>query len=145
MLIPSAEQPFADFKHLYYPILGAAVIMFLRFIFERFVFRPWGVMLGIKPRRAKLDPEIKAAFEKGEVGVVELKKSRQLNERQLERLRRRHNALSKPETLSKFCENSWRFFFYTGMTFYGCWVLKDKAWTWNITDCWRGYPKHVSI
>jgi ceramide synthetase len=111
---------------------------------HRCIFRPWGKWLGIKVRRAQPDPEVLAAMSRGPQGLALLAKKRELTQRQVERLVRKHEALRKPEKLAKFCETSWRWFFYLSMTLYGAYVLYDKPWTWNILNCWLGFPKHVS-
>lgn len=44
----------------------------------------------------------------------------------------------------KFNENSWRCIYYTYSFVYGCIVLWDKPWFWDVKHCWYSYP-HQSV
>uniref|UniRef100_A0A158PCV2 TLC domain-containing protein n=1 Tax=Angiostrongylus cantonensis TaxID=6313 RepID=A0A158PCV2_ANGCA len=37
----------------------------------------------------------------------------------------------------------WRFSYYTFAFAYGCMVLWDKSWLWDVKQCWIGYPFHT--
>lgn len=68
-----------------------------------------------------------------------------MTERQIERWWRYRRAQDKPSTLVKFCENSWRFLYYTHSFVFGLFVLWDKPWFWDVKHCWYGYPHQVSF
>lgn len=68
-----------------------------------------------------------------------------MTERQIERWWRYRRAQDKPSTLVKFCENSWRFMYYTYSFTFGLYVLWDKPWFWDVKNCWYGYPHQVII
>lgn len=76
--------------------------------------------------------------------IVKLTKQTELSERQIERWWRRRRAQDKPTTLVKFCENSWRCIYYTYSFIFGCIVMWDKPWLWDLKQCWYGYP-HQSV
>lgn len=76
--------------------------------------------------------------------VIGLTKQVDMTERQIERWWRYRRAQDKPSTLVKFCENSWRFLYYTHSFAFGLFVLWDKSWFWDIKHCWYGYPHQVS-
>ncbi|KHJ94061.1 Longevity-assurance protein [Oesophagostomum dentatum] len=47
------------------------------------------------------------------------------------------------QTRSKrILECFWRFSYYTFAFFYGCLVLWNKTWLWDVKQCWIGYPFH---
>ena len=54
---------------------------------------------------------------------------------------RRRAAL--PTRMTKFCEGSWRFLFYTCSFLCGLKVLYNKPWLWNTGACWEQYPYHT--
>ncbi|KAJ9596203.1 hypothetical protein L9F63_027173, partial [Diploptera punctata] len=66
------------------------------------------------------------------------------SERQVERWLRHRRSQDKPSTLTKFCETSWRWFYYTFSFSYGLICLWDKPWLWDINHSWYDYP-HQSI
>lgn len=68
-----------------------------------------------------------------------------MTERQIERWWRYRRTQDKPSTLVKFCENSWRFMYYTYSFAFGLYVLWDKPWFWDVKNCWYGYPHQVII
>ncbi|VDM68658.1 unnamed protein product, partial [Strongylus vulgaris] len=47
------------------------------------------------------------------------------------------------QTRSKrILECFWRFSYYTFAFLYGCVVLCNKPWLWDVKQCWIGYPFH---
>lgn len=47
------------------------------------------------------------------------------------------------QTRSKrILECFWRFSYYSFAFIYGCVVLWNKSWLWDIKECWIGYPFH---
>uniref|UniRef100_A0A1I8QE03 TLC domain-containing protein n=1 Tax=Stomoxys calcitrans TaxID=35570 RepID=A0A1I8QE03_STOCA len=73
-----------------------------------------------------------------------LAKQLNMNERRIERWWRLRRAQDKPSTLTKFCETSWRCLYYTYSFIFGVIVLWNKAWFWDVKNCWYGYP-HQSV
>ena len=45
--------------------------------------------------------------------------------------------------MTKFCEGSWRFLFYSCSFLCGVGVLYNKPWLWNTGACWEQYPYHT--
>uniref|UniRef100_A0A182M5X7 TLC domain-containing protein n=1 Tax=Anopheles culicifacies TaxID=139723 RepID=A0A182M5X7_9DIPT len=76
--------------------------------------------------------------------IVRLMKQVDMTERHIEYWWRRRRAQDKPTTLVKFCETSWRCIYYTYSFIFGCIVMYDKPWLWEIKHCWYGYP-HQSV
>ena len=44
----SGDEKFAQFSHLYYPIPAAFLVIAVRMVIERNIFRPLGLFLGLK-------------------------------------------------------------------------------------------------
>ena len=44
----SGDERFAQFSHLYYPIPAAFLVIAVRMVIERNIFRPLGLFLGLK-------------------------------------------------------------------------------------------------
>ncbi|PIO66950.1 Longevity-assurance protein, partial [Teladorsagia circumcincta] len=42
----------------------------------------------------------------------------------------------------RILECFWRFSYYTFAFAYGCVVLWNKSWLWDVKQCWIGYPFH---
>lgn len=73
-----------------------------------------------------------------------LAKQLDMSEREVERWFRLRRLQDKPTTLVKFCENSFKFTFYTINFLFGIYILWDKEWLWDIDQCYIGYPHQVS-
>lgn len=125
--------------------------MLLILLIFRYWFSPVGISLGIKSNRPKKAPS-NPVLEKAYISTRKLKhkqvqglaKQLDWSERQVERWLRLRRIQDKPSTLIKFCETSWRCLYYTFSFTYGCIVLWDKEWLWDIQKCWRDYP-HQSV
>ena len=83
---------FSNFSYLWYPIPAALLLIAVRTVFEKWVFRPLGTALGLRPtphRRPPTNDVIEAEFRASEKGVlkeeVDLKLAQQtgLSERQV--------------------------------------------------------------
>ncbi|CAJ0603782.1 unnamed protein product [Cylicocyclus nassatus] len=44
--------------------------------------------------------------------------------------------------VKRILECFWRFSYYTFAFIYGCVILWDKPWLWDVKQCWIGYPYH---
>lgn len=141
----------ADYRHLFYPIPIAAVILLLRNVVERFWIAPVGKAIGIKstgPKPPKPNAVLEAAYNVNSrlnhKTIVRMMKQVDMTERQIEYWWRRRRAQDKPTTLVKFCETSWRCIYYTYSFIFGSIVMWEKPWLWDIKQCWYGYP-HQSV
>ena len=61
----------------------------------------------------------------------------------MERWFREKRRANLPTTLTKFCEEGWRFLFYCIIFTYGLGVLYNKPWLWDVSMCWQDYPFHT--
>ncbi|KYM77909.1 LAG1 longevity assurance like protein 5 [Atta colombica] len=145
---PNADNKYANYQHLIYPLPMAIVLLGIRYTLERYWFAPFGKSLSIKNTRSKkaVSNEIleKAYLSKKTKykQILALAKQLDWSERQVERWLRLRRSQDKPSTLTKFCESCWRCFYYTYSFFYGLVVLWDKLWLWDIKYCFYNYPYH---
>ena len=103
---------YSNFSYLWYPIPAALVVIALRSVFEKYVFRPLGIAMGLRSaphRKPAPNPALEAAFNRhnaklGEKTALELASSLHMTERQVERWWRMKKGLNRPTTLEKFCE-----------------------------------------
>ena len=149
----NSKVRYASFNDLFWPIPMAFGIIFLRFVVENMVFRPLGRSLGLKENR-KRHPGSNDILEKAfqliqssaksiqQEEILRLSKQLQMTERRIERWLRQRALIGKPSQLDKFAETGWRWLYYTSIFAFGMKCLWSKAWFWNITDCWYGYPYH---
>lgn len=161
--LKSPENPQNDPDHplIRYPQLSAlwnvipvtALIIILRLLCEKFVFRRLGLHLGLKPlRRVPTNNVLEEAFQ-----LVAAKKMPKINsqemadklgvpQRQVDYWIKRRKAQGKPGTLDKFCETGWRWTYYSCIFLYGVFCLWNEPWVKDINFCWYHYPHHsVSI
>lgn len=145
------DVEYADYRHLVWPLPLAAIIFVIRIFVERYWIAPIGKAIGIKSTGPKppipnklLETTYSANSRLNHKMIVKLTKQTELSERQIERWWRRRRAQDKPTTLIKFCENSWRCIYYTYSFIFGCIVMWDKPWLWDLKQCWYGYP-HQSV
>ena len=64
---------FSNFSYLWYPIPAAILLIAVRTVFEKWVFRPLGTALGLRPtphRRPPTNDVIEAEFRASEKGVL---------------------------------------------------------------------------
>ncbi|XP_041971777.1 ceramide synthase 5-like isoform X2 [Aricia agestis] len=144
---PDKDVVYADHRHLLYPIPLAFVLIFIRYILEKYWFAPFGKSLGIRNTRSKKappNPTLEAAYQEctkiKHKQILGLAKQLDMSERQVERWWRLRRSQDKPSTLVKFCENMWRATFYLCNFSYGIFILWDKEWLWDIDHCYIGYP-----
>ncbi|VDM52757.1 unnamed protein product [Angiostrongylus costaricensis] len=52
-------------------------------------------------------------------------------------------SLIRTTRSKRVLECFWRFSYYTFSFAYGCMVLWDKSWLWDVKQCWIGYPFHT--
>lgn len=140
---------YAQFNDLYYSIFVAFGLLVIRYTLERAVFRPLGVLLGIKERGAD---ERRSEDEK--VFTRALNTNGNMNHRQTNLLAKElnmternvqlwiHRRAVQEKKLAKFTETAWRFVFYASAFVYGVRVLWDKPWLWDTLHCWYDFPHH---
>jgi len=140
---------FAKFSDLWYPIPLAILVMLMRWVVEKGIFRNLGIRLGMKDYKRSYPPHNKLlenAFSQSNVQssaeVQLLTAESEMSYIQIERWFRQRRLAELPNTLQKFCETGWRFIFYIGIFFYGLCTLWYKPWFWNIHHCWIDYPNH---
>ena len=157
----TGEIQYAEFADLAYPIVGAWLMLLLKFIVEKKLLRILGVKLGLKNRkkgaaagvtsggdenRRRLLEEAfkgkKAVRDMSEDELCALAKKVDMTERQVEVWFRQRALANKASKLDKFAESGWKAFFYTTMYAYSWAVLWNKEWFWDIKYCWFRYPQH---
>ncbi|KAJ8712873.1 hypothetical protein PYW08_008177 [Mythimna loreyi] len=155
---PHQDVIYNDYRHLLYPLPMALVLIFLRRTLETCWFAPLGKSLGIKntrPKKAPANPLLESAYQASpkikhkqfflnKDEICGLAKQLDMTERQVERWWRLRRSQDKPSTLVKFCENMWRASFYLFNFSYGCFILWDKEWLWDIDQAYIGYPHQGS-
>lgn len=145
---------YSKFSDLWYPVPAALLVILLRVLVERFVFRPVGVSLGLRPSRRRKAPTndvLEAAFNKSvssdtrldHSDVQELSVQLGMTVRQVERWLRMRKLQNRPSTLDKFAETGWRCMYYSSVFLYGMTILWSKPWLWDIKHCWYNYPHHA--
>lgn len=151
-LAEANENNYSKFNYLWYPIPAAFLLIFIRTLSERALFRPLGIALGLRQgphRRPATNDVLESAFQKSQKKVlledqtVQLAKKLAMTERQVERWWRMRKALNRPTTLEKFNETGWRCFYYSSLFGYGITLLWRKTWLWDIRHCWYDYPNHI--
>jgi len=145
---------YTNFYDLGYPILAAGVVIILRALFEKLVFRPLGIFVGIRPSVHKsparidaLERHIKEMKKTGtrtlsDPALQSLAQTCGLTTRKVERYFRKRRLENRPSTIEKFAETGWRWLYYTGIFIFGLRVLWTKPWMWDIKHCWYNYPHH---
>ena len=128
------------------------VFIFLRYaMIEPFLLKPLGRRLGIKeiscqkvPSHSLLESvHLKYVNKKvSSKTIVAISKKLEWSERQVERWLRQRKAQDKPTQMFKFCDSSWQLVYYSLYCIYGIYVLHNKPWLWDMTECWRDYPFH---
>jgi hypothetical protein len=148
---PTKDGVYTEFTDLWYPIPVAFAILLLRYVFERYIFKPLGLAFGIKDsKHAK--PSTNSVLENQfnlskrtksyQIDIPKLAVELNMRERQIEYWLKRRRLYGKPTTMQKFCETGWRWFYYSSVFIYGVICLWDKPWLWNIRYCWYNYPHH---
>jgi len=138
----------AQFNDLLIPFPLALLLICIRILLEKGVFRPIGVRLGIPhPVRRKVEkqPVLEEAWKnkgKQKWDPAALSKDTGLTERQVQRWYRRRGAAGRATPLDKFSETGWRWVFYFVAHVASVWVLWDKSWVWDTFYCWYEYPYH---
>ena len=88
------DERFNQFSHLYLPIPAAFVVIGIRMVIQRNIFRPLGLFLGLKHSVTKNDTiahddDIHKAVLAGATGTADIAKKAGVGEREVERWKRR--------------------------------------------------------
>jgi len=142
-------ENFAKFSDLWYPVPLAVLVIIVRSLVERKIFKPIGIRLGLKDQQRQV-PKENSVLERAYTSfnqisqeqVEDLATRTGLSYIQVERWLRQRRQSDLPNTLKKFCETGWRWLFYTCILVYGFICLWNKPWFWNIRYCWYDYPYH---
>ncbi|XP_061739100.1 ceramide synthase 2-like [Nerophis ophidion] len=140
-------------RDLFYSLPVAFAFITFRHVFERAIAVPLGKRLGVKDRiriRAAPVPKLETFYEQNsrqpsQSEVAFLGKQCGLSQTQVLTWFRHRRNQDRPTNTKKFCEASWRFFFYLVAFTAGLGSLLDTPWLWDCTACWHGFPRqHVS-
>lgn len=142
---------FAHPRDLLASLPVALALVAVRVIFERFVGLPLSRWLGVRDRgrrqvkpHATLERHFLAAGPRPEEPQLALLAAQcGLTLRQTQRWFRIRRNQDRPCLTKKFCEASWRFFFYLCSFVGGTWVLYHESWLWAPVMCWDNYPEQA--
>ena len=139
------EVTYASFSDLAYPLALAWVILLVRKIVERFVFRPLGQKLGMKEQRKQLQAPKELLKERKRNGGAAIDHA---EERSVERWLRQKKLVGRPSKLDKFSETGWRWLYYTNIFGFGLVSRFSKPYTKYFMKhlCWiPGTARHYFI
>jgi hypothetical protein len=139
-----------NFRDLGYSLLLAWVMLGIKLLFEKKIFRSFGLWLGMHDRSARqmpptndvLEVEFRSSKKLDHAAIVRLAKELDMSERKIERWLRQRSLVGKSSKLDKFCESAWKTLYYTTLYTYSWIILWDKKWFWSIRDCWYNFPFH---
>ncbi|GFO24525.1 ceramide synthase 2 [Plakobranchus ocellatus] len=138
----------AQFRDLSVAIYLSVIISIIRIFFERCIFAPIGHSFGLKSvvKKAPTNPILEKAFKEkkspSNETIQRLSKQTDLTVRQIQRWFRVRRNQDRTPVFKKFCESSWRGFFYFVIFWYGVYMHLDKSWFYDSRLCWKGWPHH---
>lgn len=143
---------YTDHRDLLWPIPIAIAVLIIRYGVRKYIFSPFGRVLGVKSVSSKpatpnavLDAAYKKCYRINRESMFGMLKQVDMTEREIERWWRNRRAQDKPSIQDKFSESLWRFLHYLFSVVFGLYVLWDKPWLWDVKQCWDGYPTHQSL
>uniref|UniRef100_A0A915PK97 TLC domain-containing protein n=1 Tax=Setaria digitata TaxID=48799 RepID=A0A915PK97_9BILA len=104
---------YPDIWELTYAMKYCFLLLLLRFAVECFIFLPIGCLFGMV--KEPLDLRIKAHLGFRSAGKGKFK---------------------------RVAETAWRFLFYLCIWLYGLYALSDQPQMYDISECWRNWPRH---
>ncbi|XP_027145928.1 ceramide synthase 2 [Larimichthys crocea] len=136
-------------RDLIYTLPLAFAFIAFRYVFERTIAVPLSKCLGVKDRiriRPASIPKLETFYKQNnrqptQSEVVNLGKQCGLSQRKIQTWFRHRRNQDRPSNTKKFCEASWRFVFYFIAFTAGLASLINAPWSWDLRECWRGYPK----
>ena len=132
------------------PVYGVALVI-LRIIYERTIGKRLATQFfDIKVRKYayKRNDYLESVYKQRKRPSEEEMSAiaKKLSWRQVEVINwfiRRRNS-ERPDLLTKFCEASWRFLFYTGSFTLGMSILLQAPWFYDTLNCWAdNYPYQI--
>ncbi|XP_049930112.1 ceramide synthase 2 isoform X2 [Epinephelus moara] len=157
---------YAKASQLYAVLPSALCLLFIRYLFERYVATPLGNVWGIRDRvrlKAERNPLLENYFcnqartpsqlltspsERavcGKADVRALCKKTTWSERRIQVWFKRRRNQERAGLRKRFCEASWRCVFYSFAFVYGVLALYDKPWLYNLKEVWAGFPKQSML
>ncbi|XP_010892721.2 ceramide synthase 2 [Esox lucius] len=135
--------------HLLLALPLALAFIALRCVFDRVVAPSLGRCVGLRTRpslAAAPLPKLESFYtqrtrQPSQSEIVSLMAQCDKTQRQIETWFRRRRNQDRPSHTKRFCEASWRFFFYLIAFLAGLATLIDRSWFWDQRECWRGYPQ----
>ncbi|XP_052812131.1 ceramide synthase 2-like [Mya arenaria] len=144
---PGSDVYFPELRDLNLSILLGAVLILVRFIFERFIAKPLGYYVGVSrkkpnppPANKVLEQAHRSKLKIDKTLLQTLCKQTDMTERQIQTWLRKRKAMDSPLLIDKFAECSWLFLFYAVAGVAGSVVLWNKPWLWQTKYCWIGWP-----
>ncbi|XP_043834392.1 ceramide synthase 4-like [Dromiciops gliroides] len=136
-------------KDLLATIPLAFIFVIIRYGFERNIAICLSKVMGVRdhPRlKAAPNPILESFFQTQswnpqEDQLSHLASQCGLSVRETQRWFRQRRNQERPNLTKKFCESSWRFFFYFSSLFGGILTIYNETWFWESTKCFEGYPK----
>ncbi|KAM4618881.1 ceramide synthase 2 [Polymixia lowei] len=144
---------YAKPSQLYAVLPCAFVLLFIRYIFERYLATPLANVWEIRDRvrlTAEPNPTLESYFcnesrVPPQADVRSLCKKTSWPERKVHIWFRRRRNQERPGLRKRFCEASWRCAFYL-LAFVGGFIaLYDKPWLYNLREVWAGFPKQSML
>lgn len=126
------------------------VILVLRYLLERYCFRPVAIACGVRNiqnKRVAPNPLLEKVY----LNYNKYPSNKQLrgwakrldwSEHQVEEWIKLRLNQNKPSKVDKFCESGWRFSYYLFIFTFGVCILRNRSWMWDIAECWKNYPQH---
>ncbi|XP_037539425.1 ceramide synthase 2 [Nematolebias whitei] len=144
---------YAQASQLYAALPCALCLLLVRYLFERYLAMPLANAWGIKDKvrfTAEQNPVLEKFFcshtrNPSQMDVRALCKKTNWPQRRVEVWFRRRRNQDRPGLQKRFCEASWRGFFYLFAFLGGIWALYDKPWLYNLKEVWAGFPKQSML
>ncbi|XP_034540658.1 ceramide synthase 2-like [Notolabrus celidotus] len=140
---------YAKASQLYAVVPCALCLLFVRYLFERYLATPLANSWGIRDR-VRLKAEGNHVLESffcsqkrapSQADVSSLCKKTSWPEGKVHIWFRRRRNQERAGLRKRFCEASWRCVFYFCAFVYGVMALYDKPWLYNLREVWAGFPK----
>ncbi|KAK0155717.1 Ceramide synthase 2 [Merluccius polli] len=152
-LVDHDGRVYAKPSHLYAALPCAFALLFVRYLFERYVASPLAEACEIRDR-VRLSPESSPALDgyfcsvsrfPSQAEVRSLCKKTSWSERRVQVWFRRRRNQGRAGLRKRFCEASWRCAFYLFAFVGGILALYDKPWLYNLREVWAGFPKQSML
>ena len=128
-------------------LVYAICIFLVRQVFDVVVSKPLARRLNLtdtrKPPVKNLDLEKYFISNKhpDKNQIESLSKKLSMSTRDVSTWFKRRRNMERPNLLKKFCESTWRCFFYLFVFTFGMSMLVKAPWFWDNLYCWVDYPR----